>query len=505
MIQRVTQKASFFILCIGLSLPSGFTQELTGSPAAVKKVPVPGPEQAAAARKKVRDLYSIDLQLAKSPAQIWSLATKMGEAAAEAKNDAEAAYALSLEAIEVFITVGDFLSAFRLIDNLAMKVEINPVAQKLELYKRAATQAQVTPTKRMLAIVGLKLAGDATSAEDYTTAKEVAVLAADLAKATGDKTVVDRTNVQVQRCTDLSKMWQQVVDARRKLMTNNQDAAASETVGRYLCFVRQDWAVGLPLLAQSASPEYKPIATMDLATPKEAEAMAATADAWWKFTEAKKETEKREILPRVVYWYELSLPSLSGLTKVTAEKRLEAAYEALNGRDFKKLISAIPNGLRSAGILDCESKAHSAKIGPTFDYKKAWLVSFEFSPPNLAEGYHMVFFWGDGRGGRDPLYFRQEGTNLECHVEDTVNERVQTISTGLSADQVGKWVNVKLVHDPVSQELELYINQRLVRKDALAIMLRVDQKMGAVVGAITNGTEQRFTGKVRDVWFGNIK
>ena len=70
---------------------------------------------------------------------------------------------------------------------------------------------------------------------------------------------------------------------------------------------------------------------------------------------------------------------------------------------------------------------------------------------------------------RDPLWLRQDGSLLHCVVEDTVAERGQGIPAPLSGNKVDRWVDVKLVHDSISQELELYIDHRLVRKEALAI------------------------------------
>ena len=70
---------------------------------------------------------------------------------------------------------------------------------------------------------------------------------------------------------------------------------------------------------------------------------------------------------------------------------------------------------------------------------------------------------------------------------------------------VDRWVDVKFVHDSISQELELYIDHRLVRKEALAITPQADQEMNVVLGGTNDYTGQRFTGQLGNVWFGNIK
>lgn len=479
------------------------TAQPTGAP--TSKAPAPNSDIEAGFRKKVRELYAEDLKLAKTPAQINGLATKLAEAANDPKNDINSVFALSIEATNLYASMGDLLSAFRLVDELAKRVEINPISRKLELLKTLGKEKLTTPQKKSLAIVGLKLSSDAFGFEEYAAAQEAATFAVESAKPSADKTILDRAIAQAQRCTDMNKTWREVRDARVKLMANDIDAIANETVGRYLCFIRQDWKEGLPRLAKGASAELKSIAEKDLVTSQEASAMAATAEAWWELSESRKEKEKREILPRSAYWYELALPNLTGLDKVTAEKRLEAAYEVMSGRAFKKLLTGSANGMRVPGELDCQLKVHVSKMGSGFDFKKSWLTSFEMAPSNLEAGFHLVFIWGDSRPGQDALYFQMQGPTMYCAITDCYINRGQAIPMTFTENQIGKWTNVKFVHDAVSQELELYINYRLVSKETLTIGPKIDRKMNAAIGGTDDGKSQRFTGKVRDLWIGNIK
>jgi hypothetical protein len=497
-------KPVVIILALVLSTSVGLAQG-PGAATGLKKAPLPSSGQRATARKQVKALYAEDLRAAKTQLQIWNLARKIGEAAGDSRNDADSTYALSFEAIDLYIASDDLLSAFRLVDDLASKIEINVVSQKLDLFKRIAKETKSVPVKRMLAVIGLRLGTDFVSTEDYAAAKDVVTRSVDLAKVARDQVVAERATVQLERVTGMLNNWQDVVAARQRLMMNERNMSANETVGRYLCFVRQDWDAGLPKLALSGSIELRPVALKDLATPRDAEDMAVTAEVWWDIAQKKNETERKQILPRVAYWYEKALPNLTGLAKVTAEKRLEVAYTTASARDFSKLLLASANGLRPTGVVDCTAKCHPVKIGSTFDVRKSWLMSFEFQPPNLDPGTHMVFCWGDLRPGKDPIHISTDGGNLHCIVEDTVSERGQGITAVLSPDQVGKWVNVKLVHDAVNQELDLYIDHRLVRRDPLAILPRADQKMIASIGGINDGDNLRFKGRVRDIWLGNIK
>lgn len=492
-------------LLIATSISTGQNGTVKEGALDIEKTPVPTTDARKESQKKIREAFAADFKAAKTPEQRWQLASKLSKEAVEIKDDPLAEYAFAMEAIDLYVGVGDALSAFRAVDELAVTFALNPITTKVDLFKRAAKEAKATLLKRMLALVGLKLAGDAAAAEDYVAAKEVAALSLGLAKPSRDASVIKRATEQQAKFTALLKQFQLVEEAQKKLDGGATDSDAEMTVGRYLCLVRQNWDDGLPHLSKGTDAELKTVAAFDLQTGPDAVAQAGTADAWWVVADNRKGTDKQQIMPRVAYWYEKAMPGLSGLTKVTAEKRLETAYEVMSGRNFRKIMEDPANGIQSLGTLDCVDKPHPANLNKGFDYRRSWLLSLQFSPPHLNGGWHMVMFWGDGRPGHDPLWLRQDGPWLHCVVEDSVNERGQGISALLSPNQINDWVDVKFVHDTVSQELELYINHRLVRKEALAITPQSDQEMNVVLGGTNDYTGQRFTGKVRNVWMGNIK
>jgi hypothetical protein len=474
-----------------------------------EKVACPKGEELVAARKKVRDVFATDFKQAKFPEQRWQLATKLAKNAAETRDDPESEYAISMEAIDLCVGVGDALSAFRAVDELVMTFQIDPISTKTELLKRAAKEAKAVPLKRMMAVIGLKLAGDASAAEQYVAAKELATLSLGLAKPSRDPSVIKRASEQQLRLAEMLKVWQKVSEAREKLKTDADDPTANEAVGRYLCLVRQSWDEGMPALAKGANLELKTLAKLDLnvAVDADATAQAEVGDAWWRVVDSRKakDPEKAQLILRVAFWYEKAIGGLTGLKKAEAEKRLETAYEVMSRRNFRKDMENAANGIQSQGVVDCAENCIPAEMGKSFDYRSSWLLSLQFKPPHLSGGWHMVMLWGDGRPGHDALWLRQDGPWLHCFVEDCVNERGQGISAPLAAKQINEWVDLKFVHDAVSQELELYIDNRLIRKEALAIVPQPDQEMNVVLGGTNSSPPQRFTGQARNVWFGNIK
>jgi hypothetical protein len=111
-----------------------------------------------------------------------------------------------------------------------------------------------------------------------------------------------------------------------KLKTDSNDPAANFACGKFYCLFRKDWARGLPMLAKGSDAKLKELAGSDLAGPKEALAQFELAGKWW---DGGKEYRALQagFRDRACHWYEEALPSLGGLERALAERRLAEAAE----------------------------------------------------------------------------------------------------------------------------------------------------------------------------------
>lgn len=498
------------LVCLALlvAVSHGISQEKKGVEGSlvIEKVEPPLADDVKAAQKAVRETYAAEIKAAKNVQAKRGLAATMAQAAVESESDDASKYALGLEAAELYVSVGDALSAFQVVDDLALTYAIPVVATKSAYLKKATKEAKVPAQKRMAALMGLKLAGDAVKDEAYDVAKELAAMSLSLAKPSRDASVIQRATDLAAKYADAQKFWLTVVAAREKLKTDPQDSEANEIVGRYLCFTRQDWAQGLPFLKLAFDQELKTVSALDLTASGDGEATVsaqAVADAWWDVAEHRKK-ERELILPRSVHWLERAIPELTGLPKSNAEKRLQAALEAINGRSFAKLLAEPANGVQATESMDCGDYMHPGTMQKNFDIRKSWMLALQFNVPDHQRGPHVIFSWADDRAGRDPIMMGFNDAVFYCSVDDCAAARRQALILAMTPDSLGKWIDVKLVHDSVSQELELYVNHRLVQKDPLAISLSIDRPMPVYFGGVDGGG-QRFVGSLRNVWLGNIK
>ncbi|MBC8115658.1 MAG: hypothetical protein H7062_14840, partial [Candidatus Saccharimonas sp.] len=207
---------------------------------------------------------------------------------------------------------------------------------------------------------------------------------------------------------------------------------------------------------------------------------------------------------RAIHWYERALPHAKGINKEIVEKRLETAQDLASGRNFSEALSKLANGLVIEQVLDCSKGMHWFDVKPTFDLQASWLLSLQYKPPALDGDNHAVLLWGDSRAGKDPLGAHLYHDKFTIAVDDChLHLRQQFITPALPSD-VGQWIDVKFEYDAIAGDLELHLRHRLIERQPLKIAPSADRPMPVTIGG-ADGHHQRFPGRVRNVWLGNLQ
>jgi carbohydrate binding protein with CBM4/9 domain len=140
----------------------------------------------------------------------------------------------------------------------------------------------------------------------------------------------------------LKREYEKVRPADQRLSSDPSDAAASDAMGRFYCFVKGDWSKGMALLSKSEDAFLKGL------SDKEASGGAlAAGDAWWTgyaevevkggltgatataTVKADKELLARvryTMLQRAAHWYSQAWPALRADEKERVRKRLREFY-----------------------------------------------------------------------------------------------------------------------------------------------------------------------------------
>ncbi len=126
------------------------------------------------------------------------------------------------------------------------------------------------------------------------------------------------------RTSEVARIQRQSVTARAATDHLKADPSNPEdnlTVGRFLCFARNQWIEGLPLIAKGSDPRLKDLAAGDLLNPTDPKAEKELADRWWALADQQKEFAA-PLRTRAVHWYSQAVDGLHGLELDLAKRRI---------------------------------------------------------------------------------------------------------------------------------------------------------------------------------------
>ncbi|HTU24145.1 MAG TPA: hypothetical protein VMF30_02030 [Pirellulales bacterium] len=281
------------------------------------KHPVPGDEDLAQATKRVRAEHKSEFAKAKTAEQKSALAKTL---CGEARRAAEpvGGYALSIAAIELAASAGDFALALDGWKELGERFKVDVPSQQWALLEKSAKTKRADARCEALR----QLAADAAEHDRFDLARQA--LDAWLASKPGAS---GQITAERQRLDDVAERSAAARAAFERLKTDASDAAANQALGEFLCFVRLEWEQGLPLLGRGQNNTLRRLAEKELARPGDSTTQLQLADAWWDFGEEQSEVQLRSAAKgRARFWYMEALPELSGDALAKAERR--SALEA---------------------------------------------------------------------------------------------------------------------------------------------------------------------------------
>ena len=226
------------------------------------------------------------------------------------------------EAPRLYVLAGEPEKAIETIETMGERFEIAyfDIARTTldALGKKAKSSAEQTRMIKSWTLLWQK----GLEQEDFTAAllgisKSLAAL-----KKLGDaeshkKLMTVRTEV-----TEMKRLATAADKAMEQLEQDENDPAANLAIGKYLCFVKNDFAAGLPRLSKGRDPKLKQAADLELAEleKEESDSAMAVAQIWYDMAGTKPLQSKR-MKQHAATWFENALASLDDLKKKEVEKR----------------------------------------------------------------------------------------------------------------------------------------------------------------------------------------
>jgi hypothetical protein len=299
-----------------------------------KLLAVPDKDSQRKALAAVKGTLKGEYARAKTPAQRGDLAKVLLKYGAETKDDPVDRFVLLLEARDQAADVAAFATALAAVDEMSRWYQINAVEMKAEALTKAA---KLLPAHAdSLAGHALSLAGAAIADDQYELADRMGSLTLIAAGKTSNRYLLQRGKERIAQVEENRKAYQSAKASFDILKDRPDDPEANLTAGKFLCFAKEDWAKGLPLLAKGSDKSLARLASQDAANPKAAPDQVKMADDWLHRAGIEKVPAKYKLLLRAHYWYVEALPNLTGLAKAKIIRQLDEIEEAIESSPLPK-------------------------------------------------------------------------------------------------------------------------------------------------------------------------
>lgn len=303
---------------------------------AEQRIPVPGPDQLAEARRRLREAFGQVYEAAEDPQTITEAADQMLAEAGQLQDNPEARYALLQDARELAVTSGNVQLAVAATERLIEVFELDTVRLQVETLTELARQVRADRQRHALAVAGDALLDDLVAADRYKPAERIGRLATAAARRVGDWTLVKRL---VARGRQLEQIEAAHQDAERA-KESGQDVDL--VVGRFLSFFKGDWEGGLVRLARGNDEQLSALARQELAKPTAVSEQIALADAWWDLAERQEGLVQAHLRQHAGAWFQRAMLNATGLGKKRVEQRLARLAAAdpplFGGGDIHKAV-----------------------------------------------------------------------------------------------------------------------------------------------------------------------
>lgn len=281
--------------------------------ASAAKLPVPDKTRRLTASATIQEIFGRRATAAEllrhaekvreTPAAYWVLLERASTKAAEA-GDA----GVSFQAID------------KLADTFAISTETYFSKTDLRLARIATLRRTIKSEEerqKLLALI-ITTAKEAAEQEEFDQALRAGRLAIDSARRKRDLELIEEIGKLLKDINKREAAFQAFERAYASLREDPVNAVNNRIVGLYLCRVRGQWNLGVPMLALSDVPVLKKVAIQELEVEQTPESWVALADAWWALVD-------EDYKLRAGTWYRQAAKSgqSEGLTALKATRRLK--------------------------------------------------------------------------------------------------------------------------------------------------------------------------------------
>jgi hypothetical protein len=295
-----------------------------GAPVAIlaKRLVVPDATKQKDAEKLVRDLYK-EQYSKKSPADRKTLCRLLLEQSTKNREDSAGLWVLYREAQDAAIQACDAKLITTTVDLTASDFDIDGMSMKSSAYTMAAKVAKTPEENAGLAEEFPPVIAELIAADQFDQADKGAGIALQCARKANSPALVSSATVRAKEVAEAKSLFQSFKSVLEVLAKSPDDPAANLEMGKFLCFVKDNWDLGLRFAAKGSDPILKGLAEREMALPQPPAERVAIADVWFDLADKEKSPlRKSRMNSHAAALYAGALSDTTGLVRAKIEKRL---------------------------------------------------------------------------------------------------------------------------------------------------------------------------------------
>jgi hypothetical protein len=337
---------------------------------AAEPMPRPSAAEIERATAQIQGIYDDKAKKARTPSDRAELAREIFSKKDSTEVPAER-YALLTVAFNLASRGDDASLLLGIADGLKASFNVDSTAALAD--KLAGITGPVNPATWPATAARINaLINEALTKSEFAVAGDLVTALTSLAKRARDvKTVAAAT--ALRKTIAEKKKADERFEALREA-GSRADASPEDVLelARVLCFARNDWAAGLPLMIRSGDASLSVLAKAELGAADGAAKMAV-ADRWAEYAEKAPPSDRVAIREHAISIYNELLPDLTGLAKVRVDEAVDRLLQANSaaGKD--------PN----AWLVVFRSDKPDVWNTKSTDDPKNYAVPLDTVPPNV--------------------------------------------------------------------------------------------------------------------------
>jgi hypothetical protein len=300
-----------------------------------ERPPAPGPLRAESAQ--VHQLFDKDVAAARTDEQRSELLKRIRRMADEEAKPVSQ-YALYEFLKDTASKWADDETAVAALKEIEARFETDTLSTRAEVLL-AALKTATGPRATGLTDRARETGEEAIRADRFDLARRLADLSLASAKRANDPPLVAEATAYVRNTALAEQASKDAAKASAALTRDPNDPQANSVVGRFRCFIQNDWPSGLPLLARGNDATLVALAKLELLNAKEPDELVTLADGWWDVAQKESGWARERVLRRSGDLYRGALPGLKGLSKARVERRVAEIAQLTQTRPPKTFLS----------------------------------------------------------------------------------------------------------------------------------------------------------------------